>query len=245
MAAFVENLPPPPPPIHIRQAIDDILVLLLQVRRKLDTMINWYIYPDIVPSEIKAYDPRLLILQERLTGLGTISYQQLALMIDQSDQLGANYLFGIVEQIMHSIRGIQFIFENHYDPDIFERKPFETIWSTLIYRLEQLKLVSSQPMIKPRRLPPEDLRGANQLGNFCRGAIQMLNHRDRGKISFIEKRDLTDENQRKLRDFGGAFLNWECHECAYKVRYHVSNSMASNIHSNPAGVSGEVMIVIS
>jgi len=230
MAAIVE-MPPPPPPIQIRQSIDEILALLVQIRHKLTTMINWYIYPEIVPTEIKAYEPRLIILQERLRALSTISYEELANLVDGSDGLASQYLFQIVEQLLNSVTGIERIFANHYDPELYSRKPMGTIWLTLDYRAQQLKLVAGQPLINPRRLFPEDYRGANVLGKFCRGAVQMINNRDRGKISFIDKKDLTEENNRKLKDFGGAFLYWECPECAYKVRYHVSSSVTSNIHT--------------
>lgn len=233
MAAFADMPPPPPPPppIQIRQSIDEISALVVQIRHKLTTMINWYIYPEIVPSEIKAYEPRLIILQERLRALGTVSYEELANLVDGSDGLASHYLIQIVEQLLNSVTGIEKIFANHYDPELHVKKPLDTIWLTLDYRAQQLKLVPGQPMINPRHLFPEDFRGANVLGNFCRGAVQMINNRDRGKISFIEKKDLTDENNRKLRDFGGAFLYWECADCAYKVRYHVTNSMTSNIHT--------------
>lgn len=231
MAAPGEMQPPPPPPIQIRQAIDEIISLIVQIRHKLTTMINWYIYPDIVPSEIKAYEPRLIILQERLRALGTISYEDLANLVDTSDGLASQYLVQIVEQLLSSVIAIEKLFANHYDPELHIKRPMNTIWYTLDYRLQQLRLVGGQQMINPRRLFPEDYRGVNVLGNFCRGAVQILNNRDRGKISFIEKKDLNEENSRKLRDFGGAFLYWECAECAYKVRYHVSNSMTSNIHT--------------
>ncbi|KAK5062733.1 hypothetical protein LTR84_004807 [Exophiala bonariae] len=231
MAALGEMQPPPPPPIQIRQAVDEVINLIVQIRHKLTTMINWYIYPEIVPSEIKAYEPRLIILQERLRALGTISYEELANLVDGSDGLASQYLLQIVEQLLTSVIAIEKIFANHYDPELHMKRPMNTIWYTLDYRGQQLRLVAGQPMINPRRLFPEDYRGVNVLGNFCRGAVQILNNRDRGKISFIEKKDLKEENSRKLRDFGGAFLYWECADCAYKVRYHVSNSMTSNIHT--------------
>jgi hypothetical protein len=82
----------------------------------------------------------------------------------------------------------------------------------------------------PRRLRAEDMR-ANELRNFCRGALQLSNHRDKGRISFVERTDLSEENRRKLKAFGGAFLYWECPECSYKIRYHVASSATSNIHS--------------
>lgn len=230
MATLVD-VPPPPPPIQIHQSIDEILNLIMQIRHKLTTMINWYIHPNIVPSEIKAYEPRFIILQERLRGLRGVSYEELANLVDASDGLASQYLFQIVDQLLNSVIAIERIFANHYDSELHVKKPMSTIWYILEYRAQQLKLVSGQPMINPRRLFPEDYRGANVLGKFCRGAVQMMNNRDRGKISFIEKKDLSEENSAKLRDFGGAFLYWACADCAYKVRYHVSNSVTSSIHT--------------
>lgn len=224
------EMPPPPAPITVGHAIDDLLAILAQIRHKLKTLVDWYIYPDIVPSEIRAYDPRLMILHARLKALATIDYQQLPYIIDGSDALASQYLTQIVEQLLNSVHGIQAIFVNHYDRELQERRPFATIWETLTYRDEQLKQVPALSPSNPRRLRPEDLR-PNELGNFCRGALELANNRDRGRISFVDKKDLLEENRRKLKAFGGAYLYWECPECAYKVRYHVSNSATSNIHS--------------
>ncbi len=85
-------------------------------------------------------------------------------------------------------------------------------------------------MTDPHKMKPEDLR-ANEPGEFCRGAIQMLNGRDRGRISYVTERDLLDENRARLRQFGGAYLWWQCSSCEFRLRYHVSDSAHSNIHS--------------
>lgn len=232
MAAILDPaaLPPPPDPITVRQAIDDLLLMLSRIRRKLSTLIDWYIYPDVVPDEIKAYDPRLLILQSRLKSLSTLSYEQLPYIIDGSDNLAAHYLGLIVDQLISAVHGIQHIFINHYDRDLEERRPFFAIWETLAYRGEQCKQIPVLNPSNPRGLRAEDMR-ANELRNFCRGALQLSNGRDKGRISFVEKKDLLEENRRKLKAFGGAFLYWECPECSYKIRYHVANSATSNIHS--------------
>ncbi|KIX02529.1 uncharacterized protein Z518_08470 [Rhinocladiella mackenziei CBS 650.93] len=222
--------PPAPAPITIPQAVEDLQKALIQIRRKLKTLIDWYIYPVIVPNEIKAYDPRLQILESRLISLSTLSYQQLPYLFDNSDGIAAHYLLNILDQLLNSMVGIQKIFVEHYDRDLDERRPFGTIWDTLQYRSDQLKLVPQFLPHNPRRQRPEDLR-TNELGNFCRGALQMINNRDKGRISHLENKDLLPENKRKLKAFGGAFLFWECPECAYRVRYHVANSSSSNIHT--------------
>ncbi len=224
------DLPPPPEPITIPQAIDDLLITLARIRHKLRTLIDWYIYPDIVPNEIKAYDPRLLILQARLESLGALSYDHLPYITDSSDAMAAHYLDQAVEQMLNSVHGIQKIFVNHYDRDLEDKRPFAAIWETLTYRSLQLKEVPKLSPSNPRHARPEDLR-PNELGKFCRGALQLSNRRDKGRISFVERKDLSEENRQKLKAFGGAFLNWECPECSYKVRYHVANSATSNIHT--------------
>ncbi|OAP60543.1 hypothetical protein AYL99_05545 [Fonsecaea erecta] len=222
--------PPPPGPITIRQALDDLQVTLNQIRRKLRTLIDWYIFPDVVPNSIQAYDPRLQILQTRLKSLATIDFQRLPYLIDGADDLASQYLNQIVDQLLSSVRGIQTIFVEHYDRDLQERRPFGTIWETLLYRQDQIKQLPILCPSIPRRAAPEDLRPA-ELGNFCPGALGISNHRDRGRIAFVEKKELNDENRRKLKAFGGAFLNWQCAECACKVRYHVASSTNSNIHN--------------
>ncbi|OQV03640.1 hypothetical protein CLAIMM_08658 [Cladophialophora immunda] len=223
-------MPPPPGPITIRQAIDDLQVTLNQIRRKLRTLIDWYIFPNVVPNSIQAYDPRLQILQARLRSLSTIDFQRLPYLIDGSDDLGSQYLNQIVDQLLSSVRGVQTIFVEHYDRDLQERRPFQTIWDTLLYRQDQIKQLPVVCPSIPRRAAPEDLRPA-ELGNFCPGALGISNHRDRGRIAFVEKKELSDEDKRKLKAFGGAFLNWQCSDCASKVRYHVAASTTSNIHS--------------
>ncbi len=223
-------MPPPPGPITVKQAIDDLQVTLNQIRRKLRTLIDWYIFPDIVPNSIKAYDPRLQILQARLRSLSLIDYTHLPYIIDGSDGTASQYLNEIVEQMQHSARGIQTIFVEHYDRDLQDRRPFAMIWETLLYRQDQIKQLPALNPSNPSRRMPEDLKPA-QLGNWCPGALAISNRRDRGRISFVEKRELNEENKRKLKTFGGAYLNWQCPECAYKVRYHVSSSGTSNIHT--------------
>ncbi|KAJ9607990.1 hypothetical protein H2200_008069 [Cladophialophora chaetospira] len=227
---IIDDRPPPPAPITVKQAIDELQVTLNQIRRKLRTLIDWYIFPDVVPNSIKAYDPRLQILQARLRTLSTIDYNQLPYIIDGSDATAANYLNEIVEQMQNSARGIQTIFFEHYDRDLLDRRPFAMIWETLMYRQEQIRQFHALNPSNPSRRMPEDLR-PQELGNFCRGALGISNRRDRGTISFVEKRELNEENRRKLKAFGGAYLNWQCPECAYKVRYHVTGSTTSNIHT--------------
>ncbi|OCT51810.1 hypothetical protein CLCR_08813 [Cladophialophora carrionii] len=232
MTAIVMDDPmqPPPSPITVKQALKDLQATLNQIRRKLRTLIDWYIIPHVVPDSIKAYDPRLQILQLRLRSLSTIDFQQLPYIIDGSDAVAAQYLGELVEQMQHSVRGIQTIFVEHYDPDLLDRRPFAMVWETLLYRQDQIRQLPALNPSNPGRRMPEDMHPA-ELGNFCPGALGISNRRDRGRISFVEKKELNEENRRKLKAFGGAYLNWQCPDCAYKVRYHVTNSTTSNIHT--------------
>jgi hypothetical protein len=221
--------PEPPAPISVQQALEDLQVLLNQIRRKLRTLIDWYIFPNVVPDTIKAYDPRLQILQARLKSLARIDYLKLPYILDNSDEFASRYLFELAEQLQHSARGIQIIFVDHYDRDLADKQPFHSIWETLFYKLDQIKLFRDRMPSNPSRRPAELQRNPPALGNFCPGGLALSNGRDRGRISFVAQKDLTDENRRKLKLFQGAFLNWHCHDCAYKVRFHVSNSATSNI----------------
>ena len=220
MALIVALLP-------IKDGIADLSKQITSVRRKTTTLIDYYIYPEETPSEIDAYDPRLAQLQTRLATLSKISYPNLAYLLDDSDALAASYLNQIIDQVLNAIHGIQEIFQSHYDRHLEERKPFETIYQVLLHRETQLK---QYMRMDSRRLLPEELR-PNQEGEFCRGAIQMINGRDRGKLSFVDRRDLLEENRKRLNQFGGAFLWWECQECNFRLKYHVSSSVNSNIHS--------------
>lgn len=217
-------------PISIQEGVDELSKQISAIRRKTNTLIDYYIYPEPTPSEISAYDPRMKVLQDRLNTLSKINYPNLAHLLDDSDALAASYLNATIDQLLNAIHGIDEIFTQHYDRILEERKPFQTIYKVLEHRERQLKDVIHNQMTDPRKLRPEDLR-PNEIGYFCRGAIQMVNKRDRGKISQLRDRDLLDENKARLKRYGGAILWWECQECAFKLRYHVTNSINSSIHS--------------
>ncbi|KIV84558.1 hypothetical protein PV11_00331 [Exophiala sideris] len=232
MAAVVlaADVPPPPEPITVEQAINDLLSMLYRIRHKLQTLIDYYIFPDVTPSAVSDYDPRLRILQTRLQSLSTLSYQKLPYIISNSDQVAGYYLNQVAEQMHNSVHGIQRIFTSHYDRDLEDRQPFIAIWDAITYKKSQIGELGRLHPSNPRRLRAEDMR-PNELGSFCRGALQISNGVDRGRISFLESRDLSEGNRRKLKAFGGAFLTWQCPECSYRVRYHVSSSNTSNIYT--------------
>jgi hypothetical protein len=232
MTAMVvhDDMLPPPAPISVRQAIDELQVTVNQIRHRLRTLTDWYVFPNVVPSSIKAYDPRLRILKSRLRSLAILDYKKMTYIMDDSDGTAVQYLVQIIDQLQHSVRGIENIFINHYDRDLANRRPFHMIWETLLYRSDQVKQIPMQSPSNPDRRLPEDLRPA-ELGNFCPGALGISNRRDRGRISFVEKKELSEENRKRLKAFQGAYINWQCPDCAFKVRYHVTNSTTSNIHS--------------
>jgi len=214
----------------MRETLNDLLALTLQIRRKNKTLIDYYIYPDPVPTKVLAYDPRLVVLESRIRSLQTLSYTNLIYLLDDSDAYSVSFLVEIIVQLLNAIHGFKTIFEKHYDRDLQERRPYETIYRTLEHHETQLKQLKQMQMTNPRRRLPEDLR-PNAPSQFCRGAIQMINGRDRGRLSYLESHELLPENRSRLRAFGGAFLWWDCAECAYKLRYHISNSRNSNIHT--------------
>lgn len=222
--------PPPPAPTTVTQAISDISALLEEIFYKLKTLIGYYIHPETTPTQIKAFEPRLLILHERLRALSKLSYLHLAHLIDHSDQFSSQYLISIIDQLFNAALGIQNVFADHYDSSLRKRLPFSSIWETLVYRMNQVKMIPQRNPSNPRRISPEEQR-PNEIGKFCRGALQMLNLRDKGKISIVDRRNLSEAEQRKMRDFKGVFLDWECPECDFKVHFHVSSSTTSNIHS--------------
>ncbi|RMZ90145.1 hypothetical protein DV736_g2615, partial [Chaetothyriales sp. CBS 134916] len=219
-----------PRAISIPLILSDLSKQIVSIRRKTDTLIDYYIYPEPTPSEIAAYDPRLAILKTRVATLTKLSYTNLAYLIDDSDALTAGYLEQIIDQLINAVHGIRLIFESCYDRNLEERKPYDVIYRILEYREKQVKDLKMEQMADPQRLRAEELR-PNEIGDFCRGAIQVLNGRDRGKISYVADRDLLVENRARLRQFGGAYLWWECPKCDFRLRYHLSDSGKTNILS--------------
>lgn len=216
--------------IPIEVAVSDLSSQIAMIRRKTNTLIDYYIYPDPTPSAIAAYDPRLSILDARLAVLDKISYIRLAQVLDNSDALAGSYLNVIIDQLLNAIHGIQELFCKHYDRALERRKPFDAIYKTLEFRESQLKDTIATQMNDIRKVKPEDQRD-NQVGVLCRGAIQMINGRDRGEIAYVAERDLLNENHARLSKYGGAYLWWKCTNCEFRLRYHLSMSAHSSIHS--------------
>ena len=218
--------------ISIPLAITDLEKQIKSIRRKTSTLVDYYIYPDPTPSEISAYDPRLALLSSRLAHLDKISYTHLAYLIDDSDALAASYLEDIIIQLLNAIHGIQVIFFNHYDRLLEEREPFKVIYMVLEHREKQLQDLKRDHFTNPQRMKAEDLR-SNEAGQFCRGAIQMLNGRDRGKLSYVTERELLPENRARLEGVRRRVL---CGGSVPAVRFSTCGIMSpipstQNIHS--------------
>jgi len=210
--------------------MQDLSRQIAHIRRRTNTLIDYYIYPGAVPSQIAAYDPRLALLDARLTNLNKISYTKLAYILDSSDALAGSHITDVIDQLLNAVHGIQELFIIHYDPQLEKRKPFDTIYQTLLFRERQMKDTVHFQMTDTQRAKPEELL-SNQTNGFCRGAVMLLNGRDRGKIAYVVPRDLLTDNRERLDRYGGAYLWWECPECEFRLRYHVSASSHSNIHS--------------
>jgi len=202
--------------------------------RKNRTMVDYYIYPTPTPSEIEAYKPRLQTLYGRLESLDALNLPKLTLLIDDAAALVSAFVLPIVDQLLNAVHGIQQIFINHYDRDLEQRKPYGTIYDTLGYRERQLKTFQRDQMQSPQRRPADALNPLPPTSlepTFCRFAVAFTNGRDFGKLSQVLSGDLTSEDLERLRNDGGAFLSWDCPGCAFKVKYHITSSMGSNIHA--------------
>jgi hypothetical protein len=211
-------------------AVQDLRSQIKAIRRKTNTLIDYYIYPEPTPSALAAYDPRLAKLDNRLTLLEKIDYTEIGYLIEDSDALAAQYLMDMIVQLLNAIHGVDQLFVNHYDPRLEERKPFGTIYDLLEFREKQLEETKVAQLTDRYKLKPEDKRD-NQVGQICRGAIQMINGRDRGDVAHVSERELLSDNIARLAEFQGVYLWWKCTSCDFRLRYHVNSSMHSNIHS--------------
>lgn len=229
-----------PAPITIPAAITDLKLQITNIRKKNTVLIGYYIDPKPVPSELLAHDPRLGILAARLDTLAKLSYPSngktgnLAFIMDEPDAIAAEYLNEIIDQLLNAIHGFQEIFEQRYDPELKVKKPFDTIYKTIEYRESQLKNVifdaRRPPLGMHEPLRPEDMSPSEPV-YFCRGAIQMINDRDKGRIGAVLPGELLKENRIVLSKYGGAFLWWQCPSCDFRARFHIAGSLSSSIHN--------------
>lgn len=218
--------------ISIPEAIGSISKLILDVIRKNRALVEYYIYPNPTPSQIEAFQPRLQVLYARVESLAALDLQNLTLVADDAPWLVADFLLPILDQLLNGVHGIQELFVKHYDRALEQRKPYNTLYSTLEYRERQLKKFQADHLRNPQRRTADSLhpstRHAADVG-FCRFAVAFTNHRDHGKLSQILSGDLTSEEKERLRNQGGAYLSWDCPGCAFKLKYHVASSAQAHI----------------
>jgi hypothetical protein len=220
-------------PITIPAAIVDLKKQIIEIRKKNTILIGYYIDPQPVPTELLQHEPRLDILNTRLDSLAKLSYPNnastgnLSYIIDQPAAVAAAYLNEIIDQLLNAIHGFQEIFEQRYDRDLKEKKPFGKIYDTLEYREKQLKKVIHEGR---RLLPSEEITPSEPV-YFCRGAVQLINGRDKGRVSSVLPNELSRENKAILNEFHGAYLWWQCSSCDFRARFHIAGSYSSSIHN--------------
>ena len=218
-------------PIGISEALDDVGEYATQIYRRNRALIDFYIYPHPIPTEIEAYEPRLKALQTRIKNLKNLKFSQLRQLIDDSDCLAASYLVQIIEQLQNAIFGFKRLFEEYYDQGLSQRAPFATIYERLqdiLVRLQTLIRDRQRDRSRPRA---EDQRQTGST-RFCKGAIQLINSSDTGAVNQVENRDLLEANRDVLRHHGGCFLWWACTSCDFRLRYHVRASKFASIENN-------------
>jgi len=218
-------------PISITEAIDDVAEYTTQILRRNRVLIDYYIYPHPTPTEIDAYEPRLRELEMRIRNLKKLNFSQLRQLIDDPDSLAADHLFQIIQQLQNAIFGFRRIFEEHYDPSLSQRPPYAHIYERLGDIEIRLNMMRGDHQ-RERNLHKAENQRPTSSTRFCRGAIQLINYSDTGKLEQVENRDLFEVNKEVLRHHGGCFLWWSCTSCDFRLRYHVSESKYSSILNN-------------
>ncbi len=221
--------------INIRSALDECSDHIADIRRRNETLIDYYIYPQPVPTVIAGYDGPLTTLQSRVKSIKKLNFSQLEQLIDDPDCVAADHLKAIVTDLLNAIVGFKALFEAHYDPHISHHGHYASTYSALEalhFRLQEL--------IRIRHANPQRARAEQLLvltstpHHFCRAGVELLNNTDRGLIAAVADRHLLPANYAVLTAQGGAFLWWVCPvaTCSFRLRFHVLGSHASSIHNN-------------
>lgn len=246
--------------VNIKTALDECNDHLNDVLIKNDILIDYYIYPEPIPTAIASYHPRLLQLRARIKSIQKLNFTNLEQLIDDPDCHAASYLISIITELLNSIHGFKSLFENHYDPHLVHRAPYAGINESLEIlntRLQDLirtrqsnsnrplaENIATQHLPNPAQFlslhPYSQSYSATSTHHFCTSAISVLNGRDFGSISSVQEKDLLPTNHATLSHLGGAYLWWECpggrgnpnHPCSFKLRFHISNPGGSSIHNN-------------
>ncbi|KAK5082345.1 hypothetical protein LTR05_007491 [Lithohypha guttulata] len=219
-------------PISIPEAIESVQRLIGEIVRKNKTLVDYYIHPKPTPTEIEGYHPRLQVLYSRCEILAALEIPKLTILVDDAAALVSAFLLPVIDQLLNAVHGVQQIFINHYDRKLEYREPYSAVYDALECRERQLKKFQGDQMRNPQRRLPESLTPAAPSAaeqSFCRFAVAFTNHRDHGKLAHVHPEELFKEEREKLLNSDGAYLSWDCPGCAFKLRYHVANSLAANI----------------
>jgi len=221
--------------LNIKIALDECAKHLAFVQRRNNTLIDYHISPDPVPSAVAAYAPKLMELQRRLKSIQKLNFSQLEQLFDDPDCLAALHLKLIVSDLLNAISSYTRLFEDHYDPAISQRAFYTAAYEglqDLRTRLDDLRAIRQS---NPNRARAEHLVGRHNSSSyrFCCGAIQVLNDNDHGRIATVSEKDLLKANHAELARKGGAFLWWKCpsNACAFKLRFHVPNAQLLSIQN--------------
>lgn len=221
-------------PITIEEALETVRQIIVDVAKKNHTMIDYYIHPGKVPSEIEAYRPRLEILHARVQSLSELDLDKLGSLVDQATALACAFLLPIIDQLLSAIHGFQQVFINRYDEKLARRRPYDNAYNALTYTERQLEQFQKEQRSRGQRKLAESMTPIPQRNDeprFCRFAIAFTNDRDQGRLSQVLQEDLTKDDRERLREHGGAFLSWDCPGCAFRLKYHVVSSVSASILS--------------
>jgi hypothetical protein len=223
--------------LNIKTALNECAEHASDIQRRNNTLIDYYIYPEPVPTAIAAYQPRLVTLQQRIKLIKKVNFSQLEQLINDPDCLAASHLNSIIAELLNAIFGFQRLFEQHYDPGLPQRAPYLQAFNGLKFLERNLHELIRIRQSNPNRPRAEHLLARHGYGSsyqFCRGAIQVLNNEDHGLIANVSDNDLLPSNHDTLASKGGAYLWWTCSSpsCAFKLRFHVLGSLGSSIHNN-------------
>lgn len=213
--------------INIKAALDECYDHITDIRRRNETLVYFYIYPNPVPTAIAAYDGPLSTLQARIKSIKKLNFSQLEQLIDDPDCLAARHLSFVIPDLLNAIIGFKSLFEAHYDRTLAQRAPYASTLAALDLLHRRLQDLIRIRESNPDRPCAEHLVITSTAYHFCRSAIQVLNDKDQGLIAnTADKPPLVEQN--------GAFLFWKCPlpTCTFKLRFHILGSHASSIHNN-------------
>ena len=219
------------PPIPVKDALDDLTDYTEQICRRNKVLVDYYIYPHPVPTEIEAFEPRLKALDKRIKNLKSLKLKQAGQLYDDADSLSAWFIPPIIDQLRNAIFGYKEIFENFYDRSIGQRNPYGNIDERLQDTARGLETLRGERQRDRVRHLAENQPATASL-QFCKGAVRLINGHDTGNLNQVHNRDLLEANRRVLRANGGTFLWWECSACNFKLRYHVKASRFSTLEKN-------------